>query len=197
MSDTWILEKIACFILCGLATVYIYTCTCNWNPSALYIHFHDIVRMLCHDTCILFPYKSVGVCCFIDAVCDVLCLSFSPRQPDHFLAGCSDGSLRLYHTKRGMYKTSHSMLEVTTCSLFTTLLHFLAKPLLVWNTFVPYGAAVVHVQWVETCPGLFLVQDSLNTLYMWWVELIHWTKISYTVTVSDYFKKTSIYMTSC
>ena len=80
----------------------------------MYIHLHDIVRMLCHDTCILFPYKSVGLCWFIDAVCDVLCLSFSPRQPDHFLAGCSDGSLRLYHTKRGMYKTSHSMLEVTT-----------------------------------------------------------------------------------
>lgn len=41
---------------------------------------------------------------FVDAACDVLCMSFSHRQPDHFLAGCSDGSLRLYHTKTGSYR---------------------------------------------------------------------------------------------
>ncbi len=34
-------------------------------------------------------------------VCDVTSLSFSLWQTDHFLAGYSDGSLRLFHTRRG------------------------------------------------------------------------------------------------
>lgn len=46
-----------------------------------------------------------------------------------------------------------------------------ANPLLTWNTFAPYGAAVAYVQWVESCSGLFLVQDSFDTVYMWWVVL--------------------------
>ncbi len=33
--------------------------------------------------------------------CDVTSLSFSLWQNDHFLAGYSDGSLRLFHTRRG------------------------------------------------------------------------------------------------
>lgn len=55
------------------------------------------------------------------------------------------------------------------CCTYCLFRCIVAKPLLVWNTFAPYGAALVYVQWIETCPGLFLVQDSLDTLYMWWV----------------------------
>ena len=33
--------------------------TCKWNPGA-YVHLHDIVRVLCHDTCV-FPCEPVGL----------------------------------------------------------------------------------------------------------------------------------------
>ena len=86
-----------------------------------------------------------------------------------------------YTTLKEVWNNSFS--QHATCYTVVHLLlyycFFLVKPLLVWNTFVPYGVAVVHVQWVETCPGLFLVQDSLNTLYMWWVKMIYDTRTSY------------------
>ena len=34
---------------------------------------------------------------------DVTSIHFSLQQPDHFLIGCSDGSIRLHYTKRGKY----------------------------------------------------------------------------------------------
>ena len=33
--------------------------------------------------------------------CAVTNISFCLQQPDHFLMGCSDGSIRLHHIKRG------------------------------------------------------------------------------------------------
>ena len=72
-------------------------------------------------------------------------------------------------------QTSHllSFLEYIVCSqrMLSDLNYkfspISAKPRLSWNTFAAHGAAVVLVQWVESLPGVFLVQDSFNTLYMW------------------------------
>ena len=58
-------------------------------PVAYWLHYGTWVD-------ILFP--SVGGI----HVCDVTSLSLSPWQPDHFLSGSSDGTIRLYQTTRGI-----------------------------------------------------------------------------------------------
>ena len=82
-------------------------------PSSLPPHTHQLLHFLSlptHTSTVMFPLSlpthinsyasspSSPVC-----VCDVVSMSFSPWQPNHFLVGCSDGTLHLYHTKSGWW----------------------------------------------------------------------------------------------
>jgi hypothetical protein len=73
--------------------------------------------------------------------CDVTSLSFSPWQPDYFLASYSNGNISLYNIKK-------------------------ANPLVVW-TESTNGIAVSKVEWAWHIPGVFLALDGHSTLYLW------------------------------
>lgn len=73
--------------------------------------------------------------------CDITSLSFSPWQPDYFLAGYSNGYIALYHTKK-------------------------AQPLVTWSESTN-GIAVWQVEWAWHQPGMFLVLDAGSNLCMW------------------------------
>ena len=90
--------------------------------------------------------------------CDVTSLSFSPWQPDYFLAGYSNGSIALYHTARG-----RAVLVGLSSSSFSNAV---AHPLVTWSESTN-GIAVRQVEWVWHRPGVFLVLDSDSTLYWW------------------------------
>ncbi|XP_055990801.1 cytoplasmic dynein 2 intermediate chain 1 isoform X2 [Sorex fumeus] len=68
-------------------------------------------------------------------------IEFSPFGEPVFLAGCSDGSIRLHQL------TSE-------------------RPLLQWDHSTE-GRAVTHLQWSLTRPAVFLVQDDTSCLYIW------------------------------
>ncbi|XP_046525731.1 cytoplasmic dynein 2 intermediate chain 1 isoform X3 [Equus quagga] len=68
-------------------------------------------------------------------------IDFSPFGEPMFLAGCSDGSIRLYQL------TSE-------------------YPLMQWNNSTG-GRAVTSLQWSLTRPAVFLVQDDASCVYVW------------------------------
>lgn len=68
-------------------------------------------------------------------------LAFSPFGEPVFLAGCSDGSIRLHQ-------------------LMSEL------PLLQWDHSTE-GHAIVGLHWSLTRPAMFLVQDDTSSLYIW------------------------------
>ncbi|XP_070122228.1 cytoplasmic dynein 2 intermediate chain 1 isoform X2 [Equus caballus] len=68
-------------------------------------------------------------------------IDFSPFGEPTFLAGCSDGSIRLYQL------TSE-------------------YPLMQWNNSTG-GRAVTSLQWSLTRPAVFLVQDDASCVYVW------------------------------
>lgn len=71
----------------------------------------------------------------------VTVIDFSPFEEPVFLAGCSDGSIRLHRltTERPLLQWDHS-----TC-----------------------GRAVTGLQWSLTRPAVFLVQDDTSCVYVW------------------------------
>ncbi|KAF5911424.1 hypothetical protein HPG69_004345 [Diceros bicornis minor] len=68
-------------------------------------------------------------------------IDFSPFGEPIFLAGCSDGSIRLYQL-------------TSEC------------PLMQWNDST-HGRAVTSLQWSWTRPAVFLVQDDTSCVYIW------------------------------
>ncbi|XP_030635006.1 WD repeat-containing protein 60 [Chanos chanos] len=72
---------------------------------------------------------------------EVTALDFSPSGEPFFLAGCSDGSVRLYSIK-------------------------IETPVQEW-TGSSSGAAVVSVQWSVTRPSVFCVLDAASDLHVW------------------------------
>ncbi|KAM5255328.1 cytoplasmic dynein 2 intermediate chain 1 [Ctenodactylus gundi] len=68
-------------------------------------------------------------------------IDFSPFGEPIFLAGCSDGSLRLHQLNSEW-------------------------PLLQWDSSTG-GHAVTSLQWSPTRPAVFLVQDDASTVYIW------------------------------
>ncbi|XP_059964411.1 cytoplasmic dynein 2 intermediate chain 1 [Mesoplodon densirostris] len=68
-------------------------------------------------------------------------IDFSPFGEPVFLAGCSDGSIRLHQL---------------------TAEH----PLLQWDKST-HGRAVIGLQWSSTRPAVFLVQDDTSCVYIW------------------------------
>ncbi|XP_065184764.1 cytoplasmic dynein 2 intermediate chain 1-like isoform X1 [Sycon ciliatum] len=78
----------------------------------------------------------------IPAVNDVTSVDFSPWQPDYFLAGCSDGSVRLHHISE-------------------------AEPLVTWPQFVSSCTGVVCVRWLPYRPCVFMVVDRSSRLLTW------------------------------
>ncbi|XP_008572194.1 PREDICTED: WD repeat-containing protein 60 [Galeopterus variegatus] len=68
-------------------------------------------------------------------------IDFSPFGEPVFLAGCSDGSIRLHQVS---------------C----------AHPLVQWDNSTR-GHAVTSLQWSPTRPAVFLVQDDTSTVYIW------------------------------
>nr|XP_012641742.1 WD repeat-containing protein 60 isoform X2 [Microcebus murinus] len=68
-------------------------------------------------------------------------IDFSPFEEPIFLAGCSDGSVRLH-------------------GLGSEL------PLLQWDSSTD-GHAVTGLQWSPTRPAMFLVQDDMSNVYVW------------------------------
>ncbi|KAM9229891.1 cytoplasmic dynein 2 intermediate chain 1 [Dugong dugon] len=68
-------------------------------------------------------------------------IDFSPFGEPIFLAGCSDGSIRL-HQLTSEY------------------------PLMQWNNSTN-GQAVIGLQWSLTRPAVFLVQDDTSSVYIW------------------------------
>ncbi|XP_008065338.1 WD repeat-containing protein 60 [Carlito syrichta] len=68
-------------------------------------------------------------------------IDFSPFGEPIFLAGCSDGSIRLHQLDS-------------------------ADPLMQWDSSTD-GHAVTGLQWSPTRPAVFLVQDDTSTIYIW------------------------------
>ncbi|XP_003469490.2 cytoplasmic dynein 2 intermediate chain 1 isoform X3 [Cavia porcellus] len=68
-------------------------------------------------------------------------IDFSPFGEPIFLAGCSDGSLRLHQMSSEW-------------------------PLAQWNSSTG-GHAITGLQWSPTRPAVFLVQDAASTIYVW------------------------------
>ncbi|XP_068828855.1 cytoplasmic dynein 2 intermediate chain 1 [Capricornis sumatraensis] len=71
----------------------------------------------------------------------VTVIDFSPFEEPVFLAGCSDGSIRLHRLTA-------------------------ARPLLQWDHST-CGRAVTGLQWSLTRPAVFLVQDDTSCVYVW------------------------------
>ena len=74
-------------------------------------------------------------------ITDITAISFSPWQPDHFLVGCSDGIICLYHCNHG-------------------------NPLLSW-TRSTHGYAVRKLLWSHERPSVFVVLDDASTVHLW------------------------------
>ncbi|XP_061054995.1 cytoplasmic dynein 2 intermediate chain 1 isoform X2 [Eubalaena glacialis] len=68
-------------------------------------------------------------------------IDFSPFGEPIFLAGCSDGSIRLHQPTA-------------------------EQPLLQWDKST-HGRAVTGLQWSSTRPAVFLVQDDTSCVYIW------------------------------
>ncbi|XP_028629029.1 WD repeat-containing protein 60 isoform X2 [Grammomys surdaster] len=68
-------------------------------------------------------------------------IDFSPFEETVFLAGCSDGSIRLHQL------TSE-------------------RPIMQWDNSTS-GHAVTSLQWSPTRPAVFLVQDDASRIYVW------------------------------
>ncbi|KAL1790345.1 WD repeat-containing protein 60 isoform X1 [Sigmodon hispidus] len=68
-------------------------------------------------------------------------IEFSPFEETVFLAGCSDGSIRLHQL------TSE-------------------RPLMQWDSSTN-GHSVISLQWSPTRPAVFLVQDDASRIYIW------------------------------
>ncbi|XP_059135099.1 cytoplasmic dynein 2 intermediate chain 1 isoform X2 [Peromyscus eremicus] len=68
-------------------------------------------------------------------------IEFSPFEETVFLAGCSDGSIRLHHL------TSE-------------------RPIMQWDSSTK-GRSVTSLQWSPTRPAVFLVQDDASRIYVW------------------------------
>ncbi|XP_076777056.1 cytoplasmic dynein 2 intermediate chain 1 isoform X2 [Arvicanthis niloticus] len=68
-------------------------------------------------------------------------IDFSPFEETVFLAGCSDGSIRLHQL------TSE-------------------RPIMQWDNSTS-GRAVTSLQWSPTRPAVFLVQDDASRIYVW------------------------------
>ncbi|XP_052040801.1 cytoplasmic dynein 2 intermediate chain 1 isoform X2 [Apodemus sylvaticus] len=68
-------------------------------------------------------------------------IDFSPFEETIFLAGCSDGSIRLHQL------TSE-------------------RPIMQWDNSTS-GHAVTSLQWSPTRPAVFLVQDDASRIYVW------------------------------
>lgn len=68
-------------------------------------------------------------------------IEFSPFEETVFLAGCSDGSIRLHHL------TSE-------------------RPVMQWDSSTK-GRSVTSLQWSPTRPAVFLVQDDASRIYVW------------------------------
>ncbi|XP_053409594.1 cytoplasmic dynein 2 intermediate chain 1 isoform X3 [Nycticebus coucang] len=68
-------------------------------------------------------------------------MDFSPFGEPIFLAGCSDGSVRLHGLSS-------------------------ERPLLQWDSSTN-GHAVTSLQWSPTRPAVFLVQDDMSNIYVW------------------------------
>ncbi|XP_040116035.1 cytoplasmic dynein 2 intermediate chain 1 isoform X2 [Oryx dammah] len=71
----------------------------------------------------------------------VTVIDFSPFEEPVFLAGCSDGSIRLHRLAA-------------------------ERPLLQWDHSTR-GRAVTGLQWSPTRPAMFLVQDDTSCVYVW------------------------------
>nr|WAW84841.1 cytoplasmic dynein 2 intermediate chain 1 [Halisarca dujardinii] len=72
---------------------------------------------------------------------DVTAIVFSPWQPDHFLVGCGDGTISLYH-------------------------HGNENPLYNW-TRSTRGRRVEQIIWSNHRPGVFVVLDEASTVHLW------------------------------
>ncbi|KAM4874644.1 cytoplasmic dynein 2 intermediate chain 1 isoform 1-T1 [Thomomys bottae] len=68
-------------------------------------------------------------------------IDFSPFEEPIFLAGCSDGSIRL-----------HQLIS--------------ERPLAQWDNSTE-GSAITSLQWSPTRPAVFLVQDAASRVYIW------------------------------
>ncbi|KAK7801100.1 hypothetical protein U0070_022763 [Myodes glareolus] len=68
-------------------------------------------------------------------------IDFSPFEETVFLAGCSDGSIRLHQL------TSE-------------------RPFMQWDSSTS-GRSVISLQWSPTRPAVFLVQDDASRIYIW------------------------------
>ncbi|XP_074123398.1 cytoplasmic dynein 2 intermediate chain 1 isoform X2 [Sminthopsis crassicaudata] len=68
-------------------------------------------------------------------------IDFSPFGEPMFLAGCSDGSIRL-HQLNSEY------------------------PICQWND-TTNGQAIIALKWTQTRPAVFLVQDDISNIYIW------------------------------
>ncbi|XP_068942170.1 cytoplasmic dynein 2 intermediate chain 1 [Petaurus breviceps papuanus] len=71
----------------------------------------------------------------------VTVIEFSPFGEPVFLAGCSDGSIRL-HQLNSEY------------------------PICQWNNSTN-GQAIIALKWTQTRPAVFLVQDDISNIYIW------------------------------
>ncbi|XP_065795711.1 cytoplasmic dynein 2 intermediate chain 1 isoform X3 [Muntiacus reevesi] len=71
----------------------------------------------------------------------VTVIDFSPFEEPVFLAGCSDGSIRLHRLTA-------------------------ERPLLQWDHST-HGRAIASLQWSLTRPAVFLVQDDTSCVYVW------------------------------
>ena len=99
--------------------------------------------------------------------CDVTSLSFSPWQPDYFLASYSNGNISLYNIKKGK-----AILFFTRVPQAMSSFNISANPLVVW-TESTNGIAVSKVEWAWHIPGVFLALDGHSTLYLWFVTYIY------------------------
>ncbi|XP_060244266.1 cytoplasmic dynein 2 intermediate chain 1 isoform X2 [Meriones unguiculatus] len=68
-------------------------------------------------------------------------IDFSPFEETVFLAGCSDGSIRLHQLRS-------------------------EKPVLQWDSSTS-GHSVTDLHWSPTRPAVFLVQDDASNIYVW------------------------------
>uniref|UniRef100_A0A4X2KTC8 Dynein 2 intermediate chain 1 n=1 Tax=Vombatus ursinus TaxID=29139 RepID=A0A4X2KTC8_VOMUR len=71
----------------------------------------------------------------------VTVIDFSPFGEPVFLAGCSDGSIRLHQLNS----------EYPVCQ---------------WNNSTN-GQAIISLKWAQTRPAVFLVQDDISNIYIW------------------------------
>eukprot|EP00118_Oscarella_pearsei_P012676 m.95335 g.95335 ORF g.95335 m.95335 type:complete len:994 (+) comp36846_c0_seq5:51-3032(+) len=78
---------------------------------------------------------------FVDIAIDVRTVDVSPFSGSYFLAGCSDGSIRLHSVHR-------------------------EHPVLCWNDSTR-GISVNRVRWSRSRPHVFYVLDEASTLYVW------------------------------